>query len=291
MSAGFRTWLYDKKGAEKRLKIATVAMQCDRDPTANRVKMADKVESIVQTHSDVELIVFGEMILGWYNPGGEPDYHRRISESIPGETTRLLGELARKHGIALCFGLSEIDNGTLYNAQVLLNPQGEIQAIHRKWNLKAGERTAGYRPGGSCVTVTTIKGIRTGLIICSDASHPRTIKELIKRHPDLILFSLADDRDEKWFVAKANARLYDAWVVSANRYGQENHYWNGHLVISDPLGALRRTSLDREQVLVYEPEFIDDERWLKRMTRQIWVKTPLLVHALRHWKILLSYYR
>ncbi|MBN1580010.1 MAG: carbon-nitrogen hydrolase family protein [Anaerolineae bacterium] len=291
METGFRNWLHNEKAVTKRLKVATVAMQCHREPAANRSEIADQVEAIVEAHPDVELIVFGEMTLGWYNPGGEPDYHRRISEPIPGETTRLLGELARKHGIALCFGLSEIDNGTLYNAQVLLNPQGEIQAVHRKWNLKAGERKAGYQPGGSCVTVTTIKGIRTGLIICSDAAHPRTIKELIKHRLDLILFSLADDRDEKWFVAKANARLYDAWVVSANRYGQEDHYWNGHLVISDPLGALRCTSLDKEQTLVYALGFPSDERWLERLMRNVVVKTPLLIHALRHWKILLSYYR
>ena len=92
-------------------------------------------------------------------------------------------------------------------------------------------------------------------------------------------------------VAKANARLYDAWIVTANRYGQEDVYWNGHLAISDPLGALHRTSLDQEQILVCELGFAGDERWWKRMVRQIWVKAPLLVHVLRHWKILISYYR
>ena len=78
------------------------------------------------------------MILGWYNPGQMPEYHRRISKPISRETLRPFASLAAQHGIYLCFGMSEIDDVTLHNSQVLLTPQGEIQAVHRKWNPKPG---------------------------------------------------------------------------------------------------------------------------------------------------------
>ena len=36
MIARFRNWLYNAKDATRRLKVATVAMRCDREPAANR---------------------------------------------------------------------------------------------------------------------------------------------------------------------------------------------------------------------------------------------------------------
>jgi predicted amidohydrolase len=178
----------------------------------------------------------------------------------------------------------------MYNAQVLLNPGGEIQAIHRKWNLKPAEREAGYQPGDRPVTLTDVKGVRTGMVICSDMAHPRTMWTLMRGRLGLILNSLADDQDEKWFVAKAHARMYDAWVVSANRVGQETGYWNGHTVISSPDGRLRAMMMDKEGYLVEELASRPDRSWLLRWMRTTWVKAPLPWHVLRHWKILKTYY-
>jgi len=140
------------------------------------------------------------------------------------------------------------------------------------------------------VTLTDIKGVKTGIVICSDAASPRTMWELMKQPLDLILLSLADDGDEGLFMAKSNARMYDAWIVTANRDGdEEGTFWNGHLMISDPCGQLRVTGQDREQVLVYELGFADSQSWPKRAIRNVWVKTPLAFHILRNWKRAKSY--
>ena len=290
MTSRFKSFLYNEQAATRRLKVASVAMSCDRDPDTNRARIADMVDAIMHAHPDVELVVFGEMLLGWFNPGKMPAYHRRIAEAISRKTLHPLISLATRHGIYLCFGMPEIDGEALHNTQVLLNPQGEIQVVHRKWNLKPGEKEANYQPGPAPVTVTAIKGIKTGLVICSDAASPRTMWELMKRRLDLIILSLADDSDEGLFMTRFNARMYDAWIVTANRYGDEDGYfWNGHLVISDPCGALRATGQDREQYLVYELGFADKRSWLKSVVRNAWVKTPLVYHILRNWKRAKSY--
>lgn len=65
-------------------------MQYDRDPTINLNKIATTIDMIMKAHPDNELIILGEMILGWYDSYGMVDYHRSIAESIPGETTRIL---------------------------------------------------------------------------------------------------------------------------------------------------------------------------------------------------------
>jgi predicted amidohydrolase len=289
MRSRFRSFLYDEQAAARRLTIASVAMTCDRLPEVNRTRMAGMVDAIADAHPGVQLVFFGEMILGWYNPGGSPQYHQRIAESIPGETTRALAALALKHEIFVCFGLSELDGDVLHNSQVLLNPRGEIQAVHRKRNLKPGERQANYQPGPRAVTITDIHGVRTGLVICSDTASPRIMWALMKSRLDLILLSLADD-DRDDFASRFQARMYDAWLVTANRRGQEGkELWPGLIVLSDPLGEVRIAEQGREQYLIHQLGFADTPSWLKRALRIAWVRTPVIVHVLRNWKRARSY--
>jgi predicted amidohydrolase len=289
MPSKLDVYLYDETKPAQRLKIACTAAACARDVGENRARMASTIGAIVKAHPDVELIVWGEMILGWYVPHGPPGSVRPISEPVPGETTQALAALARKHGLYLCFGLSELDGGALYNAQVLLNPQGEIQAVHRKRNLKPGERSAGYQPGSARVTVAEIKGVRTGLVICSDTADLKTIWALMRGRFDLILHSLADD-DQDDFVTLFQARMYDAWFVTANRYGREGgHFWPGLITVTDPLGRVRGKKLGQEQVLVYELRFAEPGPWFKRILRNTWIKAPVIAHVIVNWKQAKSY--
>lgn len=141
------------------------------------------------------------------------------------------------------------------------------------------------------LTIADIKGVRTGIVICSDAASPNTMWALVNARLELILLSLADDRDEGFFMAKANARLYDAWIVTANRYGNEaGHQWNGHMVISDPLGRLRVAVQEKEQTLVYALQFAGRQSAFKRALRTSLVKLPLGFHILRNWKLARSYF-
>ena len=285
-----KSFLYNEQAASKYLKVVSVAMSCDRDPEVNRIRIANTLGTIAQAHPDVDLVIFGEMILGWYNPGQMPEYHHHISQPISTESLQVFSSLAVQYKIHLCIGMSEIDEETLYNAQVLLTPQGEIQAIHRKWNLKPGEKKANYQPGPIPVTITDIKGVKTAIVICSDAASTTVMRELMKSRLDLIVLSLADDSDEDLFMAKLNARMYDAWVVPANLYRDQNgRFWNGHMVLPDPRGELRAPGQDKEQFLVHELRFDEKQPWLKRAIRNAWVKTPLAWHILKNWERVKSY--
>lgn len=286
----FTSWLYDENTETRHLRIASLAMSCARDPTTNWIRIADTIDTVVRDHPEVDLILLGEMLLGWFNPGARPEEYRSIAEPISEASLAPLLSRAKDYGVYLCLGLPERDGEALYNTQVIRNPKGEIQARHRKRNLKPAEAQAGYHPGSVPVTVTEIKGVRTGLIVCADAASPHTMRELIRQRLDLILLSLADDGDEDWFGSGFNARMYDAWVVTANRYGDEDGwFWDGHLVVSDPCGRLRATSKGREQVLVAECTFLAERSWFTWLLRNALVKASLVPHVLQNWKRAKSY--
>jgi len=286
----FKLWLYNTKSSGDLLKLVCTTISVDQDPEKNLENLSNRVDTIMVTHPDTEMIVFGEMLLGWFNPARMPKYHKDIARPISKIFLQPLIDLCQQYRIFLCFGMPERNGEEFFNTQVLINPLGKIQAVHRKWNLKSSERSAGYRQGSVPVTITKIKNLQTGIVICADAGHPRTIWQLIKNRLDLIILSLADDRDENLFMAKFNAHIYDAWVVTANRYGDEDgHYWNGHTVISDPLGSLKATSKNKAGYLIFDINIDRDQNFIKILIRNIFTKIYLLVHLFTNLKRIKDY--
>ena len=57
MGHRLETFLYNQEKVTNRLQVATVAMQCDQEPTVNLARVAQTIEAIVQAHPDVELVV------------------------------------------------------------------------------------------------------------------------------------------------------------------------------------------------------------------------------------------
>ncbi len=246
----FRSDPFIGKGYDSSVKAAAVTLRCSSNPSVNLSNIAETVSRVTQDFPGTDLVVFGEMVTGLYNPGEMAEYHRSISLPLNEGTLSRVMNAARDNRIHVCFGFSELSENTMYNSQVLIDNLGQIKAVHRKRNLKQAETEAGYMPGEIPVTFTEINGLRTAMVICSDAASLSVINILMKSSQDLVILSLADDRDENWFMARCNAHLYDSWIITANRYGREGSlYWDGHTVISDPRGHIVSRSSGREAVL------------------------------------------
>ncbi len=233
---------YDDSKSNKHLSIASVCLQCSKEKQQNIDKMVNMIHKIMTEKSDTRLIVFGETILGWYLNPDEPEaYQRQMAETIPGATSEKIGVLADSFDIYIVFGLGEIMGDKLYNSQVLLNPDGELAAVHRKFHLVKEDEQSGFEPYPKVdenVTVVNIDGIRAGMIICADVSSYWLTKKLIDQHVELVIHSLASFEPE--FKIDAVARQFDAWAVFANRYGKEQDtFYEGNCYISDPAGTIR----------------------------------------------------
>lgn len=231
------------------VRIASVVMQCDQNHEVNTEKMTKIIQDVKNEHADIDLVFFGETIDTWYNPVKAKDLHFYAAQCIPGRRTQHFAKLAKELGIYICFGMNEKNGDVLQNSQVLINPDGDIQAIHRKHTF----REQFYQAGTDLITMTEISGLEVALVICSDISDLNTIYKLIRQKPDLILLSLADDKDEDYFISRLNALIYKTWIVEANRYGQEiDFFWDGHQAISDPFGNIVQKSMGSENIMFCE---------------------------------------
>jgi predicted amidohydrolase len=93
---------------------------------------------------------------------------RKLATPVPsGRTFRSLAASAADNGIFVCAGLSERSGDHVYNSSVLIDPKGELLALHRKLNeLDIGHDC--YNQGDRLGVVQTELGT-IGMMICADA--------------------------------------------------------------------------------------------------------------------------
>ncbi len=110
----------------------------------------------------LRVVVLPECLdLGWTHPSA-----RVRAEPIPGPRSEQLARAARAAGIWVCAGLTERAGERVYNAAVLLDPQGRIVLHHRKIHELAIAADL-YATGDRLAVADTPLG-RVGLAICAD---------------------------------------------------------------------------------------------------------------------------
>lgn len=109
-----------------------------------------------------QVIVLPECLdLGWTHPSA-----RETAESIPGPRSSRLAEAATENGVYVVAGLTERSGDNIYNAAVLISPQGEILIHYRKINELHIAHDL-YSIGNSLSVAHTPLGT-IGINICAD---------------------------------------------------------------------------------------------------------------------------
>ena len=246
---------YDDSQANRHLNVVSVSMICSKDKTENTETICRKAVEAKYAYPDAELILFGESVLGWYIDDENPEpYQRIIAETIPGPATDSIAQMAYELNCHIGFGMTELNSGKLYNSFVLLDPHGEILAVHRKVNITPEDILNGITPAAkvdSSATMVQINNIKVGMIICADVNGYWLTKQLTDRKVELILHPMASE--VPMFAIDAVSRQFNAWEVFANRYGNElERIYSGTAFIADPAGTIRVGDSGREDFYFYK---------------------------------------
>jgi predicted amidohydrolase len=235
---------YDDSKAPYHINVAAVSIQPDKtDKLATLNTIKTMVEKIKLEHNDIQVIVFGEMILEWYFDEDTKDgYQRLMSETVPGASTDSIKNSAVANNVTIVFGMTELDatSDNLYNTQVLIRPTGEI-VKYRKRNLNVTDEDNKMVAGDSLV-VTEIEGIKVALFICSDMQSNKITKEITDAKVDVILHSLTSSTDMNADISYVGLQM-NTWIVFANRYGTEGDFsYTGFTQIINPAGSVSERS-------------------------------------------------
>jgi predicted amidohydrolase len=252
------------KPGGKTVRVAVCQTFCiDSDLEGNLRRIEYAVEEAARQRA--QLACFPETaILGWVNPEAH-----KLAEPIPGAISQRISELACKHKLMICIGLSEKDGDQLYDSAILVGSDGRILDKHRKINTLVELLDPPYARG----TIDEIHAVETpigrvGLLICADTFKEELVQRAGEQKPDLLLvpYGWAADMDAwpqhgKSLVACVTAAAKRAGcpvvgtdlvgVISAGSW--QGKTYGGQSVVADAAGNVLGTLRDRDaEVRVFE---------------------------------------
>jgi predicted amidohydrolase len=223
----------------REVTIAVVQMHPHlADVQENLVQMSHFIEEIC-LRQKTDLIVFPELATTGYECGVR---FTDLAERVPGPTVNLIAQQAREFSTHVAFGLvaKKRVESILYNAAVLVGPDGELAGEVHKVHLRGEERLA-FRPGYRYPVLETGFG-QVGLLLGWDLAFPEAARSLVLDGAELlcVLANWEQPHSEEWR-SYVRARAYEnaVFVAAANRVGEEYTYaFLGGSMIVGPRGAL-----------------------------------------------------
>ncbi len=204
----------------------------------NLARMSDLVEEICQ-RQQVDLIVFPELATTGYECGVR---FTELAEQLPGHTVNYLAQRASQFGTHIVFGMvaKEKVESIIYDAAVLIGPDGELLGDYRKVHLRGEERLAfraGYR-----YHVFETGFVNIGVLLGWDLAFPEVARSLALDGAELlcVLANWEQPHVEEWR-SYLLARAYEnaMFVAAANRVGEEYTLsFFGESMILGPRGEL-----------------------------------------------------
>lgn len=250
-------------------RLALVQMRVEAGRKEENLSRAERlVDQAAREGADVVLLPEA-LTLGWTDPSA----HRAADEVPASETVNRFVEMARRRGLYLCAGLVEREGGRVFNAAVLIGPDGDLLLHHRKINELSIAHDC-YALGDRLGVARTELG-SVGLMVCADgfAKDQVIARTLGYMGADVILSPSAwavppdhdDERDPYGKIWLDNycpvAGDFRIWIAGCSNVGWiTSGPWTGRKCIGcslliDPDGrvALRGPyGVDAEAVLVAE---------------------------------------
>ena len=275
------------QSAKRILKVGLIQQANTADRSDNKRRLREAIRRVAS--EGAELVVLQELHNGLYFCQREDVDTFDEAESIPGESTREFGELARELGIVLVLSLFERRAAGLYhNTSVVLERDGSIAGMYRKMHIPddpAYYEKFYFTPGDlGFEPIETSVGC-LGVLVCWDQWYPEAARLMALSGAELLIYPTAIG----WESSDASGeqtRQSDAWqlvqrghavanglpVVTVNRVGHEADpsgqtggitFW-GRSFVAGPQGELLVELDQREATCVVEIDLARSElvrRW------------------------------
>ena len=271
------------------MKIALIQQSNSANRTENVAKLELNIRSCAATGA--ELIVLQELHNGLYFCQTEDPSVFEQAETIPGESTKLFGKLAKELGIVLVLSLFEKRAAGLYhNTAVVIEKDGSIAGKYRKMHIPddpAYYEKFYFTPGDlGFVPIQTSVG-KLGVMICWDQWYPEAARLMamagaqILIYPTAIGWESSDSDEEKqrqkeaWItVQRGHAVANGLHLIACNRTGFEPdpsgvtsgiQFWGNSFVAGPQSEILAQASTDNDENLIIDIDLSKSET-----VRRIW---------------------
>jgi predicted amidohydrolase len=162
-----------------------------------------------------DLVIVPEMAFsGYVSPQGDFDLSR-FGEPLDGPTIHSARDLAHRHGITLVTPLVLEERGHLYNAAVVVSPEG-VLATYRKRHPWFPEAWA--TPGQAVPPLFHVGDVVVTIAICFDGHFLPDDGAAVLAEADLLVFTSAwvDEEESRMPMLRSLARGFEIAVANAN---------------------------------------------------------------------------
>jgi len=205
------------------------------DVGKNGIKAGEMIKKACD--DGAELVVLPEL----FNVGYDLSILKQLMYNFNDEI-RFYSNLASSLKIYIVCGMLEDENGRLYNSLVVLNKEGEITAKYRKNNLFPLSYESKVFTRGKEPVIFKMPGFSFGLAICYDIRFPELFRIYADKGCNAIIVASAfpfPRLEHCLTLLKAQAILYQVYIVVCNRVGRDNDFWFvGNSCIIDPWGSV-----------------------------------------------------
>jgi predicted amidohydrolase len=246
----------------------------------NLVKMGEFIRRIA-TEQPVDLIIFPELVTTGYEMG--PRFPQ-VAQRVPGPAVNIIGQRAAEHGVHVAFGMvtKERVESILYNAAVLVGPDGEVIGQYHKVHLRGEERMA-FRAGYRILPFEADFGT-VGLMVGWDLAFPEVARSLVLEGAELlaVLANWEQPNVAEW-KAYLLTRAYEnaVFVAAANRIGEEPSYtFFGQSAIISPEGRVLAAMDEPTEGYAVAKIDLDDVRRVREESQILQCRQPTAYRAL-----------
>ena len=250
----------------KTVTVGLIQTAVSDDIVENMKKTVEKIKRAAS--KGAQIVCLQELYRTKYFPQEEKKDVHELAETVPGESTRVFSELAKRKKIVIIAPLFEkAANGKYYNSAVVIDADGQILGSYRKMHIpedplfyekdyfEAGDQ-------GYCVHKTQYA--RVGVLICYDQWFPEAARINTLKGAEIIFYPTAigyvkgsDSTDGDWHdawktIQRAHAIANGVHVAAVNRVGEEGElqFWGGSFVCDSFGKVLGEASYTKEETLI-----------------------------------------
>ena len=242
-------------------------MNCEAQPGRNLKKALEGIR--LAARKGAKVVCLQELFRSLYFPQAEDSRHFRLAEPIPGPTTDLLSEEARKQGIVIVAYLFEKrTEGIYHNTAVVIDHEGSLLGKYRKMHIPDDPgyfEKFYFAPGDLGFQVFPTRYGKIGVLICWDQWFPEAARLTALSGAEIVFYPTAIGWLEKepaavrpaqqsaWeLIQRSHALANGIFVAAVNRVGREGkiQFW-GSSFVADPFGQMiAKASSKKEQILL-----------------------------------------
>jgi len=248
------------------MKIGFLQQHNTADTKDNIERLADGIADLAKRGA--ELIVLQELHNTLYFCQTECVDNFDMAEPIPGPSTEIYGELAKRYGVVIVTSLFERRAAGLYhNTAVVIERDGTIAGKYRKMHIPDDPgyyEKFYFTPGDMGFQPIDTSVGRLGVLVCWDQWYPEAARLMALAGAEILIYPTAigydpnDTHDEQerqrmaWqTVQRGHAVANGLPVVTVNRVGDEDGvpFW-GTSFVAGPQGELLYEAPTNEEVEV-----------------------------------------